>query len=78
MKTEANVSNKGSVTFLASQRINGRLVLVEGDTRVEAMGGLLHRLVELGAIEWEFGCYDNLLHSLDKQKICIDIEEVNH
>lgn len=54
MKTEANVNNKGDVTFLAEQRIAGRLILVEGDTRVEAMGGLLHRLVELDVIEGEF------------------------
>lgn len=53
MKTEANVNNKGNVTFLAEQRIAGRLILVEGDTRVEAMGGLLHRLVELDLIEGE-------------------------
>lgn len=54
MKTEANVNNKGNVTFLSSQRVNGRLVLVESDTRVEAMGGLLHRLVELEVIDEHF------------------------
>ena len=54
MKTEANVNNKGDVTFLAEQRIAGRLILVEGDTRVEAMGGLLHRLVELEFIDEHF------------------------
>lgn len=57
----AEISTKANLSYLASHRCkSGKLVLVEADTRVSALEGMVERLHDLDAIEEVILCGCNL------------------